>query len=58
MPDDIIKFGRVRFKVKEIISPAYRKIASRTEKKQSRFLKDRKDLMVSKSGMVKMKQSN
>ncbi len=40
MPEDIIKFGRVRFKVKEVISPAYRKLALRTHKKQKRFMKD------------------
>jgi hypothetical protein len=25
MPNDVIKLGRVRFKVREIVSPAYKK---------------------------------
>ncbi len=29
MPDDLIKLGRVRFKVREIQSPAYKKLTAR-----------------------------
>lgn len=29
LPDDLIKLGRVRFKVREIISPAYKKLMQR-----------------------------
>eukprot|EP00347_Sterkiella_histriomuscorum_P023422 403334699 len=36
-PDDIIKLGRIRFKVREIQSPAYRKMLARQKAKSKKF---------------------
>lgn len=37
MPNDLIKLGRVRFKVREVMSPPYERMAKRIEKKKARF---------------------
>jgi hypothetical protein len=37
MPDDIIKLGRIRFKVREIRSPAYLKMQMRKNIKSKKF---------------------
>lgn len=42
MPNDIIKLGRVRFKVREIVSPAYVKKQSKALKKL-RVIKNKKN---------------
>jgi hypothetical protein len=36
-PEDLIKLGRVRFKVREIQSPAYKRLAMRMQNKQKKF---------------------
>ena len=42
MPNDLIKLGRVRFKVREILSEPYEKLARRCEKKKLRFNSSKK----------------
>jgi hypothetical protein len=38
LPDDLIKLGRVRFKIRDVQSPAYKKLQLRTQNKQKKFL--------------------
>jgi hypothetical protein len=37
MPNDLIKLGRVRFKIREIVSPPYDRINKRNENKKKKF---------------------
>ena len=48
MPNDIIKLGRVRFKVREIVSPAYTKKQVKALKKMN-IIKKKMTLMDEKS---------
>ena len=40
MPNDVIKLGRVRFKVREIVSPVYTKKQQRDNQKHKQFIEN------------------